>query len=240
MSKIQWAFFGLIELLLISILAVFHNFEMYLLFVIVQIDFVSMRKTYLIKDNWFNGADWLRRTTYFIPYVLPFIFLSPKIGSDSSFSFLFILGAIVTGTSFLALRYRDLKNMYDRELLSLFPKVSLREASLAMYSSVGSALLQELFFKAFVIRVLAPLIGTIPAVLFSSFLFVVGHILHYQFEWKDYIAQFGLSAVAGFLYVYSGSIVVAMLTHLTYNLPISFNYVYRYCINQFAGREQHI
>lgn len=244
MSKIQWAFFGLIELLLVTILVVFNNFEIYLLFVIVQIHYLLVRKAYLIRDNWFNGADWFRRTTYFIPYVLPFTFSSHKIGGGTSFSFLFILGAIVTGVSFLALRYRDLQNMYNRELMAFFPKVSLREASLEMYSSVGSALLQELFYKAFVISVLAPLIGAIPAVLLSAFLFVAEHIVHFWaanlFEWKDYIAQFILSAVAGFLYVYSGSIVVAMLTHLTYNLPTSFNYVYRYCINQFAERKQNI
>lgn len=244
MIKIQWTFFGLVELLLVSILAVFNNFEIYLLFVIMQIDLLSLRKTHLIRDKWFNGADWLRRTTYFIPYALPFFFSLPKIGGGSSFSSLFILGSIVTGASFLALRYRELQNMYNRELLSFFPKVSLREASLEIYSGVGSALLQELFYKAFVISVLAPLIGAIPAVLLSAFLFVAEHIVHFWaanlFEWKDYIAQFILSAVAGFLYVYSGSIVVAMLTHLTYNLPTSFNYVYRYYINQFSGREQHI
>lgn len=240
MSKVQKLTLILLELFILLLFILSPSKEMLLLVVLIQIIILTIRNGILIQDKWFNGADWLRRTIYFIPYFIGII-VSKPMQVKTSYLLEYSLIAIVVGGGFLIPRIKGLLQFFNSELLVLFPSITLRFAILQVYSHIGSAIFQELFYKAFIIVTLIPVVGKIPAVLLSALLFAVEHFLHSMaskfFNLKEYIYQFLLSTAAGFLYIYSGSILVPILVHLAYNTPIAISYVYRFMANRSVKSE---
>jgi membrane protease YdiL (CAAX protease family) len=235
MSKGKWIFAGVIEFFLVVLLFFLPAKEGVTLLLVYNLQFVVIQKAFLIRNKWFNGADWLRRSVYFVPYLLVLLFFTPPVLTNRHV-FLLLLVGILVGGCFMIPRVKELRPYFNRELLSLFPPIKVRSFLLEAYSLVGSAFIQELFHKSFVIAVLFPVLGMIPALVISGLLFVGEHVLHTHaqniFKPLDYLAQFLLSVCAGGLYLYSGSVWVAVSVHLTYNLLIAYSHFYRFWVTQ--------
>ncbi|MBA1334424.1 MAG: hypothetical protein HPY66_2273 [Firmicutes bacterium] len=243
MSKQQWIVFTLMEFIIISLAIFFPSKGTIVLFLIVHLELLVIRKARKIHDKLFNGADWLRRTVYFIPYLLAFLLFTPDVPVTKHMP-ISLLFAIIVSICFLIPLIKELRPFYNQELMTLFPTITLRSASLDAYSNIASAILQELFYKAFVILSLLPLIGVAPALLISAFLFVAEHILHFaaqqRFRPRDFFKQFMLSLSAGLLFVYSGSVLIPILIHLTYNIPIAYTSFARFRMSKRVKEEnQH-
>ncbi|MGG1343644.1 CPBP family intramembrane glutamic endopeptidase [Bacillus toyonensis] len=235
MKKLQWIVFLLLETFLILLFALNNTSEIFMLFVFIQLQmFVNLTARH-IQDTLFKNADWLRRTVYFIPYTIAILFFSPILFFDASITRFSIsaLLAVLIGIVFLIPRLGEIKPFYNKELALFFPPVTFRKASIETYSLLVSAILQELFYKLFVMGLLIPIFGTIFSVIISAVLFVADHFIHARatmFRISDYLAQFLLSTCAGFLYVYSGSVWSAVLLHLTFNTPLAFSFFFRYWV----------
>lgn len=231
MNKFQWTIFVLVESILISLIILIPNRETIFLFIIMQLQILVVRKAKHIKMDAFNGADWLRRSVYFIFYLLPF-YLYPIKSEINKDTFIWSLFAILVGILILIPRIKEISPHYNKELSFLFPPLTFRTVCLEVYSYVASAIFQELFYKSFILLVLYSLIGPVYATLVSSFLFMADHALHFAakklFQPIDYISQFVLSAVGGVFFIYSGSVFIPIILHLTFNAPLAFANIVRY------------
>ena len=239
MRKYQWYFLWLMEGLLIFLLLYYPSWPMLLLFGSMQFNLLIIRKAYLINDEWFNGADWLRRTVYFLPYLLVFLIFVPKAPVAIVNVWLCLLLSVLIGIIFLLPRLKELSPFFNKDAILFFPPVSFREKAISTYSLLGSAFLQELYFKGFMLAILFPIVGVWMANLIVAFFFVAEHIVHYQvsqFRKTDFIAQFLLSLFAGGLYMISGSIWTAIIPHLVYNATIALTYHVRYWTHRFEAR----
>lgn len=235
MNKQQRIIFILAEVLLVSLVILRFSRETIVLFGIMQLIFLIIQKVYLIKNELFHEAKLLRRTIYFIPCFISFLILMPRFPDGKNIK-IFLVSAVIVGIIFLVPRIKEFKIFYNREFVTLLPPITLKTALIEAYSYLGSAITQELFYKSFIIAILYPLVGIIPAILISAFLFMAEHILHFAtedfFQAKDYLVQFLFSITTGFLYVYSGFVLVPILAHLTYNIPIMFSYFFRFSVSK--------
>lgn len=231
MVKHQWICFIFLELMLIILLSVNPEVDTVTLFLLFNLMVLILRKALLIKDNLFIGAIWLRRSIYFLPHILVFnYYLESNFEQKNVIIYCFI--AIFVGILFIIIRIKEISPFFMKEFLNFLPPISSYKLKVEVFSLLVSAIMQELFYKGFVIVVLLPKIGVFWALIISSLLFVSEHILHHSsskiFMKKDFILQFLLSLIAGMLFVLSGSLIVAVMVHFTYNLPIAITYFLRY------------
>ncbi|EST52166.1 hypothetical protein T458_24420 [Brevibacillus panacihumi W25] len=236
MSKYQWISLVIIEAMLIMFVISFKTTEMYYLLIFTNLNYFINRHAHLIKNNWFKGADWVRRSVYFLPYLLCLLFLPTSHMNEIRQDGGLYLISIIIGICFIIPRLKELSPFYNKDFISLLPPVSFKTVTIELYTKIGSAVFQETYYKAFVLVLLYPFVGGTLGVFISSLLFMVEHFLHYwatkSFVIKDYLFQFLLSICGGIMYCVTGDIITAILVHLTYNLIVAFNYVYRFLIQR--------
>ncbi len=237
----QWACLITIELILICLVISNFSTDLMLVFIGMQIVILINRMAYCIRDDLFFGADWVRRTLYFLPYILFFFMFGNDRSIDSSGNlYASVLIAIVLGLGFVLFKLKDLMTIFNKQYILFFAPITLSEALLQSYSLVGSAILQELFYRGFIFTTILLKEGPIQAIFFSSILFVSEHVLHQHaeklFHWTDYMMQFLLSVLSCALYLYSGSVIVAILIHFMFNAPLAVNQFYRLWIHWKARR----
>ncbi|WP_141434297.1 CPBP family intramembrane glutamic endopeptidase [Bacillus sp. 03113] len=233
MTKKQWIALLFVEVLLISTIIIKATNETYILFIFIHFQLIINLTAWRIKDMLFTNADWLRRAVYFIPYITAVLFFSPSTSFDTSLGSVVVsmVLAVLIGSLFLIPRFGEIKPFFNKELAFFFPPISFRKLCIETFSLLTSAIIQELFYKLFVIGLLIQIFRIELSIIISAFLFVADHLIHARssmFRPIDYLAQLMLSICAGILYVYSGSVLTAILLHLTFNLPLAISYFYRY------------
>ncbi|MBA9086873.1 membrane protease YdiL (CAAX protease family) [Fontibacillus solani] len=234
MKKEQVIALILIEVMLAVMVIARPSIEMILLCIFTQMQLFVNLTAYRIKDALFNGADWLRRTVYFVPYTSAII-LFASITSAVEHLLHVMPIAICIGIIFLLPHLNEIKAFYNKDLVIFFPPLTFRQALLEFYSHIFSSIFQELYFKAFVMYLLIPRFGIPIAILASAILFVGDHLVHARsaaFKLPDFLAQFALSICAGLLYVYSGSVWAAVMVHFTFNAPLGVSYLFRYWVRK--------
>ncbi|MEK3902080.1 MULTISPECIES: CPBP family intramembrane glutamic endopeptidase [unclassified Paenibacillus] len=230
MNRTKWCAIGAVYILLTAILIIHPRQETLYLLIFTQTQLLINLNAYRIRDSAFKGANWVRRSVYFFSYLIAYSFFSSPSLEKGNLIISFSL-ALLAGLIFLIPRFGEIKPFYNKDLTLFFPPLSLNAACLEVYSYLCSAVLQELYYKAFVIALLMPLTGAVAAVIISALLFVFDHLVHARsstFKLPDYLAQFVMGLCSGLLYVYSGSVWVAVLVHFTFNAPLAFSYLYRY------------
>ncbi|MED3553884.1 CPBP family intramembrane glutamic endopeptidase [Cytobacillus praedii] len=245
MKKKQWVTLLFVEAFLISNIIIKATNEMCILFMFINFQLIINLTAWRIKDTIFSNADWLRRAVYFIPYITAILFFSPNSTFDTSISRFVVsmVVAVLFGLLLLIPRFGEIKPFFNKELAFFFPPISFSKACMETFSLFSSAIIQELFYKLFVIGLLISQFGIVLSLFISAFLFVADHLIHARaamFRPIDYLAQLILSICAGMLYVYSGSVLTAILLHLTYNLPLALSYLYRYWVINTAGKEKKV
>ncbi|NOW07501.1 CPBP family intramembrane metalloprotease [Clostridium beijerinckii] len=219
------------EIILIAIFLLESSRVNFYMILNMQLVFIVIRKAKNIKDNFFYGAMWIRRTIYFIPYILPLIFFSPKVLNESNL-LLNIFISIIVGICLILFNINGIKNLYNKDIMLLFPPITFNDLSIELYSSIGSAILQEFFYRVFLISSIYHIVGGVLAILISAILFVAEHMMHSilnnSFTIKDYIGQFIMSTLSGILFIKSGAIIVPMLIHIIFNGAISISYILRF------------
>jgi len=230
MTKHQWLILILCESILLCNFYVHPSLYMGLLFLLLQLEFLAVRKAVYIKNSLFTGAIFIRRTTYLIPYMLSLPFLESKVFVQS-YVWMYYFIAIFIGACLILPRIQQLKNLYNKELIMMFPPITCGRALIEIYTLIASAVFQELFYRVFLISVLYPIVGIATSILMSAVFFVAEHALHpiseSSFKLDDHIFQFIMSIAAGILFMSSGSLLVPILIHLTYNMSIGLSYIIR-------------
>lgn len=245
MKKKQWIALLFVETFLISTILIKTNNETLVLFIFINLQLIINLTAWRIKDTLFSSADWLRRGVYFIPYITAVLFFSPitSFGTSTRRIVISMVVAVLIGFLFLILRFGEIKPFFNKELAFFFPPITFRKSCMETFSLLTSAIVQELFYKLFVIGSLISIFGIILSIIISASLFVADHLIHARvamFRTIDFLAQLMLSIFAGILFVYSGSVLTAIILHLTFNLPLALSYIYRYWVTSRVDNEKHV
>ncbi|WP_376701071.1 CPBP family intramembrane glutamic endopeptidase [Listeria grandensis] len=175
----------------------------------------SVRK--YVRGFW--GADFFRCILFFVPYLIPlfwvdFTLLLPE-------TRIFWGSLIVTLLIVVIILLCDIKRIapfFNKELYSLYPPFLKKWYYITVFSLVGSAIFEELFFRAFV-----PKNNIIISFLLSTCLFVVSHYIQQptrnKFINRDYMNLVIISIVFFFSFIVSGSVISSIIGHLLYNSP---------------------
>ncbi|GMQ59553.1 hypothetical protein AN1V17_39500 [Vallitalea sediminicola] len=189
---------------------------------------------YKIEDNKFFMATFVRRTLYFIPYIIAYIIRNKyytNVDEISKFQkgniLIYSLLGIIVALLFLAIRLNDFRVLFNKDIISMSP-LKTKKTLLNIYSNIGSAVTEELFYKGVVFFVLYNYgFGFIISGIVTSLSFMSIHnTQRYSsnfYTFKDYSVQFLISFIGCMLYLLSGYIAVPMIVHITYNLPMVVN-----------------
>ncbi len=169
----------------------------------------------------FSHALFIRRFSYFVPYLLSFLWVSdlPNLGADLLPT---TLGAACGGLLVL-LNLKAFRRLYEPTLLYITGPYPVHLVATNTISMLGSAVIQEIFYKGLFVGNLFPIIG-FWAVLAGGALFTLEHTFNKYsrglFSSRDYLFQFTLSCLLGWVFVETGSLAAAIAGHLIYNMPI--------------------
>lgn len=169
----------------------------------------------MIRGN--NFLDIIRVILFFVPFILPAAYYGlPNVHfkGDLIFYFLCIIASILA----LWLKYQEFKPYIDKSLYKLLPPLTFKKFLILEISFIGSAIFEEIFYRFYV-----PHSHLITSMILSGLIFSLAHyIQNYTrgfFDLKTYFLLFFLSIIWYFSYVKTGSLLPAILGHLTYNLP---------------------
>lgn len=165
-----------------------------------------------------SSAKLWRRAIVYLSLALPLFIERPHF----SVNFLEIALNVVLGFSLISFYYKDIKVMFSRTFRDLFPKISsatfFHEASF-IYSS---AVIEEVFFKGFMLQKLS-FLGVL-SVLIVSFLFVFLHWVNpIQMGRRKCTILCAMAFGSGFLFYFTNSIVGCILCHCIYSTPSVMN-----------------
>ena len=161
----------------------------------------------------------IRMTLYFLPYSVPAIlFLSLSV----DINLLDLIGCVVALLVYmiwLCLNYKSIKTSLTKEIIARSPKIPKYTIFFRIFNSLGAAICEELFFRAFILSIAAPIVVLI---ILSTVLFTLSH---YLLPWssgfikEDYINQTVIGFVCAVMFVVTGSIISCILLHLLMNTP---------------------
>jgi hypothetical protein len=139
----------------------------------------------------------LRRSFYAVPYLVVFIIYDvPKI-TISSNNIVYIILATAISMVLISIQWKEFAWVFQKDLLQLFPCINGKQVGIEIYTLILAVIVQELYYKLFVLQVFCSLTSENVAILSTSILFVVDHIISAgakkRFKYKDFILQFIMS-----------------------------------------------
>lgn len=159
-----------------------------------------------------------RRVIVYLSLVLPLLIERPHFSVD----FMEITLNVILGFFLISFYYKDIKIMFSRNVRELFPKIS----SAAFYHEVSfiysSAVIEEVFFKGFMLQKLS-FLGVL-SVLIVSFLFIFLHWVNpIRMGKRECTVLCAMAFCSGLLFSCTNSIVGCILCHCIYNTPSVMN-----------------
>lgn len=170
--------------------------------------------------------DWIRRLAIYKPLALPMVYYGVP-ALSVRINFYFYAMALGAPAIALVLQIRDMRPYFNKQLALLLPPVSASELFWVEYTLGMSAILEEIFYRAYV-----PHTNLLYGLALSTGLFAVAHMLHRSTR-KSLSATkqgmlIGLGATWYLTTVLSHSLLPAILGHLAYNSPKMAAFVIRY------------
>ena len=159
-------------------------------------------------------AYFFRMTLYFLPYTLPFALFvrNDALFNINSILFLYCSFAIMLFLIWLRINWKFIKLSLSDEIIVGISKESKYTLYLRMYTTVGAAICEELFFRGFILSIDAPIYFTLPV---SVFFFMLSHYMlpwgEVSFTRRDHLYQITFGLVSGVLFLLSGSIIPSIL-----------------------------
>ncbi|TQR32832.1 CPBP family intramembrane metalloprotease [Lysinibacillus sphaericus] len=160
----------------------------------------------------------IRRSMYILPLMVPFLIIW-----DFSFTILsiwwYLLGFIL-GLLFIIPKISVWRLVLSNDYIQLTLSGNKFQHMMNIYTFIGGAISEELFFRYFVLNKQNSILILIINVLISSYLFMLSH---YATKWSnnfsqpDFVIQIVFGVFSSFLFLFSGSIIPSIIAHLTYN-----------------------
>lgn len=122
------------------------------------------------------------------------------------------------GFLLLSIYIKDLKIIFSKLSRELLPRISSTTFYYETIFIYSSAVIEEIFFKGFMLHRLSFL--GIVSVLITAFLFTFLHWINVKpMRKREYIAQFVMMSGTGLLFYFTGSIIGCILCHCVYSTP---------------------
>jgi uncharacterized protein len=180
--------------------------------------------------------DVIRNVLFFIPFILPALYYglpSFELRGGLGFYAISILAALIA----LCIKYQEFKPYMNKSFYKLLPALSFKHFIIMEISLIGSAVFEEIFYRSFV-----PSSIFLIGMLLSGFLFSFAHYIQDYtrnfFDTKTYLILFGLSLVWYTSYIFTGSILPAIIGHFIYNLPSMIITAVHYSISRKEKKDQ--
>ena len=178
----------------------------------------AIRQRSLTGDGWLSEVGFAAPfLLFFVPYVVWCVMFPPSFRPAP----VWILVAIAVAVALRLTELSQLRLGFDRELLELMPPLRRSTLLLRSYQSIAAAVGQELFYRGALYVLLVPILGwgVVPV---SAALFVGEH---WSNRWaaamftSAYLVRIGVLALGlGVVAYAAGSVVPAIVGHVTYNL----------------------
>lgn len=163
--------------------------------------------------------DNVRHVLLYVPLALPMIWYGlPNISvAVNPFAYLTAIGAVLVALSF---RFRKIRLALDPKLIELLPDMDTSVFIQTEATLIGSAILEEVFYRFYV-----PSANLVIGWILSASLFAVAHVLHRvtrrRLSRMDLITLAGLGAAWYGATIIGHSLLPAIIGHLVYNGPKS-------------------
>ncbi|WP_139061560.1 CPBP family glutamic-type intramembrane protease [Sulfobacillus thermosulfidooxidans] len=172
----------------------------------------------------------IRRVTIYMPLLAPILWkgIPPLAWFVTPLAYVLAIGASLLG---LAIQIRNIMPFFDRAVALLLRPMPKSDMLWAEYSVIGSAVLEEVFYRFGV-----PKSDTLIGLVLSAGLFSIPHAINRQtrksMTWKSYVTLGVLGGSWFATTTISHSLLPAILGHLVYNSPKSISLAWRYRVRK--------
>lgn len=212
----------------------FPNFQVFLLgtsWVFIQICMGNVKripKTPLVLYS-------IRMTLYFLPYIVPSVIVYAVAGKtcavEETNGFIFTIGfavALVIYFIWLGCNLKRIRILVSKDYAIGAQYIEKSSIVLMLYTMIGAAICEELFFRQFILSIDAPMYVILPT---SVCLFVLAH---WTLPWgrvyrtSDLISEVLVGIVNGVLFLVTKTVLLGMILHLLINLTTNANWFVLY------------
>lgn len=172
------------------------------------------------NEKYEKVLTFVRRTIYLCPLIVPLFFINEPLKCNLYWLDIFI--GILIGILFIGPEITTYQLFLSKSYIELVGKEAVYEVCANCYSLILGAICEEIYFKWIIINTLKLYFG-IGSIIISSYLFFLHHYLTKKFDKfskKDFYIQIIFSIITGGLYYTSNSVVLAIISHLTFNFPL--------------------
>jgi membrane protease YdiL (CAAX protease family) len=210
-----------ISVLSLGLLALFQNntyLELLIYWVVILLLTGNAKRVHSNRFPLF--VTFIRRSVYIIPLLLPLFFNYNQLLVNVNY--LWISVGLIIGILFIIPNLKMWKLVLSHDYLLLTAKRDKFIHLMAIYTLIGAAISEEIFFRYYILSLSSNTLQTILNIAISSVLFM---LLHYGTKWSnkfsksDFIVQLVFGFICAVLFVVSKSIIPSIIAHLVYNSP---------------------
>lgn len=172
----------------------------------------------------------IRMTLYFLPYIVPGIIVraaskKPFVVEERNGS-IFVIGIAVVAVIYfvwVGCNYKKIRILVSKDYAIVTKYIEKSSIFFMLYTMIGAAICEELFFRKYLLSVDAPMYVMLPT---SVCLFVLAH---WTLPWggmyrkNDLINEVLIGIVNGVLFLVTKTVILGMILHLLINLTTNAN-----------------
>ena len=202
----------------------FSRKSFFIIFLSWTINLIIIKNVQLLQNHTYkNIFSFIRRTLYLFPLLVPIIFWRDSLKFDKfNTSCLNLIEGGFIGIFFLLPHLQKYRLYFNKEFIKFLEKKKLNYVMANLYSLIFGAILEEIYFRKILISLTQKSLG-ILSILFSTILFFFHHYSTNKtnkFTNIDFLNQFIFGIVTGGFYFYYQDIMITIVAHLIYNLPL--------------------
>ena len=216
--------FKILIVFCITYIYIYSRNNFFIIIISWGINIVIIKKVQLLQSEKYEFIlGILRRTLYLLPLIIPLVLKKELLTiSDFKINFLYLLESILIGIMFLLPHLKKYFLYFNSDFIVFLEKKKKYDVISNIYSLLGGAILEEIYFRKFIIDLSKGSLGTF-SIIFSSILFFFQHYStnkQEKFSTLDFVNQIIFGLVIGSIYYYQEYLMIAVITHVVYNIPL--------------------
>lgn len=162
----------------------------------------------------------IRMILYFFPFSFPYFICLVDYTPNTRELNISILLVLFLAISYFLIQKKKFRLLFSDINVASLRKYDITRNIMLIINTIGAAICEELYFRAFIIQTLS--FNYYLAIVVSVIFFVTSHYMmgwNNYFKYKDYIAQSIVSIISGTVFCYCQSVIPCILLHIIYNCP---------------------
>lgn len=171
-----------------------------------------------------------RYILFYIPFAFPLLYIN-KSNLVYNLSLNYINRFLSLFFCVIIVLYNILSNkiIFQKKFIDIFPKIGKKNLCIKLYESMGSAFLEEIFYRYFFLGVLINKLNGFISICIIAIFFVLAHLFNVnymkKFTWKKLFILIFFSFSITYLYFSYNNIYFNVAMHLLFNFPYSMFYI---------------